>query len=63
MPYPTGHREMVRSRIVESARQLFNLNYYRLKAVGWCATESRGIRLKPSQVFPAQSRLKARWAR
>ncbi len=26
MPYPTGHREMVRSRIVESARQLFNLN-------------------------------------
>ena len=26
MPYPTGHREQVRSRIVESARQLFNLN-------------------------------------
>ena len=26
MPYPAGHREQVRSRIVESARQLFNLN-------------------------------------
>src|SRR5215471_9731127 len=24
MPYPTGHREEVRSRIVESARRLFN---------------------------------------
>ncbi len=24
MPYPTGHREQVRSRIVESARRLFN---------------------------------------
>jgi hypothetical protein len=26
MPYPTGHREQVRSRIVESARRLFNRN-------------------------------------
>src|SRR5258707_14000058 len=24
MPYPAGHREQVRSRIVESARRLFN---------------------------------------
>jgi hypothetical protein len=33
------------------------LNHYRLKAVGCLATESRGTRLKPSEVFPAQSRL------
>ena len=26
MPYPKGHREQVRNRIVESARQLFNRN-------------------------------------
>jgi len=26
MPYPTGHREQVRSRIVEGARRLFNRN-------------------------------------
>ena len=26
MPYPTGHRDHVRSRIVESARRLFNRN-------------------------------------
>ena len=26
MPYPSGHREQVRSRIVESARRLFNRN-------------------------------------
>ena len=26
MPYPTGHREQVRSRIVASARRLFNRN-------------------------------------
>lgn len=26
MPYPTGHREQVRSRIVEAARRLFNRN-------------------------------------
>ena len=38
------------------------LNDYRLKPVGSDATESRGTRLKPSEVFPAQSRLKARWA-
>ena len=24
MPYPAGHREQVRQRIVESARRLFN---------------------------------------
>jgi TetR/AcrR family transcriptional repressor of nem operon len=26
MPYPTGHRERIRTRIVESARRLFNRN-------------------------------------
>src|SRR6516165_7042789 len=26
MPYPTGHRDQVRSRIVEGARRLFNRN-------------------------------------
>jgi AcrR family transcriptional regulator len=26
MPYPSGHREQVRSRIIESARRLFNRN-------------------------------------
>ena len=26
MPYPTGHREQVRSRIIEGARRLFNRN-------------------------------------
>jgi hypothetical protein len=39
------------------------LNDYRLKPVGSDTTESRGTRLKPSEAFPAQSRLKARWAR
>jgi hypothetical protein len=33
------------------------LNHYRLKAVGCLTTESRGTRLKPSEVLPAQSRL------
>src|SRR5947209_4847573 len=36
-----------------------SLNDYRLKPVGSDTTESRGIRLKPSEVFPAQRRLKA----
>jgi hypothetical protein len=36
---------------------------YRLKPVGSDTTESRGTRLKPSEAFPAQSRLKARGAR
>src|SRR3954449_5736510 len=36
------------------------LKDYRLKPVGSDTTESRGLRLKPSEVFPAQSRLKAR---
>jgi hypothetical protein len=40
-----------------------DLKDYRLKPVGSDTTESRGLRLKPSEVFPAQSRLKARWAR
>jgi putative transposase len=40
-----------------------HLNHYRLKAVGCLTTESRGTRLKPSEVFSAQSRLKARQAR
>lgn len=26
MPYPAGHRERVRKKIVESARRLFNCN-------------------------------------
>ena len=38
-----------------------NLNDYRLKPVGSDTTESPGTRLKPSEAFPAQSRLKARW--
>jgi transposase-like protein len=54
-------------RLVESGQSIAaaarQLNHYRLKAVGCLTTESRGTRLKPSEVFPAQSRLKARQAR
>jgi len=45
------------------AEEQTELNDYRLKPVGSGATESRGDRLKPSEAAPAQSRLKARWAR
>ena len=33
MPYPSGHREQVRSRIVESARRLFNRNGFEAVSV------------------------------
>ncbi|MFL6450065.1 MAG: SpoIIE family protein phosphatase [Bryobacteraceae bacterium] len=47
----------------QPATVLTELNDCRLKPVGSDTTESRGTRLKPSEAFPAQSRLKARWAR
>jgi len=49
-------------RLARAAAAL-TLNDYRLKPVGSGATESRGARLKPSEAVPAESRLKARWAR
>jgi hypothetical protein len=51
------------SMLLVQSFTITELNDYRLKPVGSGATESRGGRLKPSQVLPAQSRLKARWAR
>ena len=33
MPYPSGHREQVRNRIVESARRLFNRNGFETVSV------------------------------
>ena len=40
MPYPTGHREQVRSRIVEAARRLFNRNGFESVSVDSIISEA-----------------------
>jgi len=40
MPYPTGHRQQIRSRIVESARRLFNRNGFESVSVDAIMTQA-----------------------
>lgn len=59
MPYPTGHREKVRSRIVEGARRLFNRNGFDGVSVDSIMAEARLTRGAFYAYFESKSDLYA----
>src|SRR5262245_47405809 len=59
MPYPTGHREQVRSRIVEGARRLFNRNGFESVSVDSIMAEAGLTRGASYAYFESKSDLYA----